>query len=92
LVELESGGFVVDTPGFSSYELIDIPHEELELYYPEFEGYLNTCRFTRCSHISEPSCTVKEAVDKGDISKDRYLRYAQFYNTLKKQEDLKYKK
>lgn len=92
LIELESGGFVADTPGFSSYELCDIPYGELELYYPEFEEYLNACKFSHCSHISEPFCTVKAAVEKGDISKDRYLRYAQFYNALKKQEDFKYKK
>ncbi len=92
LIELESGGFVVDTPGFSSFELTDIPYRELELYYPEFEGYLNTCKFDNCSHISEPFCTVKEAVEKRDIDYERYLRYTQFYNILKKQEDTKYRK
>lgn len=83
LIELESGGFVVDTPGFSSFELKDIKHDELELFYPEFGQYRNKCRFTGCSHISEPECSIKEALNAGLISYERYTRYVQFYNELR---------
>jgi len=83
LVELDSGGFVVDTPGFSSYELTDIRHDKLQYLYPEFSQYLDKCRFTTCSHINEPECSVKDAVEKGAISRERYKRYVQLYSELK---------
>lgn len=92
LLELQDGGYVVDTPGFSSFELTDIEHDTLELYYPEFRQYLNKCRFTGCSHINEPDCCVKEALEKGLIDKDRYNRYIQFYNMLKENKTYKNKR
>jgi ribosome biogenesis GTPase / thiamine phosphate phosphatase len=83
LIELNSGGFIVDTPGFSSFELEGIKLNELQFFLPEFSGFLNKCRFTGCSHISEPGCSVKEAVNSGHISMERYERYIQIYNSLK---------
>lgn len=83
IMELQNGGFVADTPGFSSFELSDIEFNELELYYPEFRKYLNKCKFTSCSHLSEPFCPVKEAVEAGEIDLGRYQRYGQLYSTLK---------
>lgn len=82
LLELKFGGYVADTPGFSSFE-ISIPYSELENYYPEIRRNIGGCRFTSCSHISEPDCPVKEAVDKGEISQERYQRYIQLYTQLK---------
>lgn len=87
LVELESRGYVVDTPGFSSFELSDIKHEELQFYYPEFAEHINGCRFTHCSHISEPDCSVKEALGRRLIDEGRYARYIQFYNILKQNKE-----
>lgn len=83
LVELKEGGFVVDTPGFSSYTLEDIEHQELEDYYPEFRDALGQCRFTGCSHITEPQCAVKDKLEKGWIDAGRYERYTHFYTELK---------
>ncbi|MCX8129013.1 MAG: ribosome small subunit-dependent GTPase A [Clostridia bacterium] len=83
LVELSSGGYIVDTPGFSSFELTEIEHIDLELYYPEFSQFINRCRFTGCSHISEPDCLVKQAVDDNIIDRGRYERYITLYNLLK---------
>lgn len=83
LVELVNGGFVVDTPGFSSFELSDFKHSELQLFYPEFSEHLNKCRFAGCSHISEPDCSIKRALEAGLIDKGRYSRFVQFYNDLK---------
>jgi ribosome biogenesis GTPase len=91
LVQLQDGGYVVDTPGFSSFELTDIEYDELQLFYPEFCSYINSCRFTRCSHISEPGCLVKEALEQGLIDKDRYSRYTVFYNLLKQNKDNQYR-
>jgi ribosome biogenesis GTPase / thiamine phosphate phosphatase len=83
LVEIDTGGYLVDTPGFSSFELSEIEFREIELFYPEFSNYLNKCKYTGCSHISEPGCLVKQALEEGIIDKGRYERYIQLYNTLK---------
>ncbi|RCX16786.1 ribosome biogenesis GTPase [Anaerobacterium chartisolvens] len=83
LIELDTGGYLVDTPGFSSYELSEIKYCDLELYYPEFAQCLGKCRYTGCSHISEPFCAVKQAVEDGLVDEERYKRYIQFYSTLK---------
>ncbi len=83
LLPLEGGGYVADTPGFSSLEIDDIRAEELEGYFPEFGDYIGNCRFRGCSHINEPDCRVKEAVEKGIIGKSRYESYIKFYERLK---------
>ena len=92
LVKLPEGGYVVDTPGFSSYELSEIDHTELQYLYPEFADHIPGCRFTGCSHISELGCGVKKAVDEGLISRGRYRRFAELYSILKQESDMKYKK
>ncbi|HHW32207.1 MAG TPA: ribosome small subunit-dependent GTPase A [Clostridiaceae bacterium] len=82
IVKLEQGGFVVDTPGFSMFEINDIQHKELNLYYPEFNRYPESCKFVGCSHISEPGCCVKAALGKGLIDPGRYERYVDLYKDL----------
>ena len=74
--------FLFDTPGFSSLDVLSLEKEELELLFPEFSPYLGKCRFTGCSHISEPSCGIKEAVQNGKISQNRYESYTAFYKEL----------
>ena len=74
--------FLFDTPGFSSLDVLSLEKEELELLFPEFVPYLGHCRFTGCSHISEPSCGIKDAVEEGRISKKRYESYVAFYKEL----------
>lgn len=83
LIELDCGGYIVDTPGFSSFELEGVKFDELQNFFPEFSDFLDKCRFTGCSHISEPECALKEAVKSGHISMNRYERYIQIYNSLK---------
>ncbi|HEY9059510.1 MAG TPA: ribosome small subunit-dependent GTPase A [Pseudobacteroides sp.] len=92
LFDLPNGGLVVDTPGFSSFELAGVELNDLELHYPEFENHLGRCRFNGCSHINEPDCVVKEAVVNGDIDNERYERFVHFYCMLKKQKDQRYRK
>lgn len=83
LFELHGGGFVLDTPGFSSLEVEGIKAEDLQKYFPEMTDCIDKCRFRGCSHINEPDCAVKEKLDKGKISKHRYESYVQLYNQLK---------
>ena len=80
------GGYVADTPGFSTvdlerYELID--KEELAECFPEFEEYLNTCQFTSCAHVCEKGCTILQAVKDGTINKSRHNSYVEMYNEVK---------
>lgn len=75
--------YILDTPGFSSLELFDLEKEELARYYPEFAAYEKDCRFTGCSHIAEPACGVRKAVENGNISGMRYENYCLLYRELK---------
>ena len=75
--------FIMDTPGFSSLAVFDMEKEELEQFYPEFDEYRDTCRFNGCSHTHEPGCGVKEAIEEGKISKERYENYKLIYDELK---------
>lgn len=87
LLELLCCGYVLDTPGFSSFEIGGIKADELKNYFPEMRPLNYSCRFKGCSHTKEPDCAVKEAVGKGEISKSRYESYKTFYETLKKVKD-----
>lgn len=84
LLELKVGGYVLDTPGFSSLDIDFISKEEIEHLFREFDDYIGQCRFTGCSHISEPDCAVKEAVEENNINEKRYNSYVRLYNEIKK--------
>ena len=84
LLELGEDSFVLDTPGFSSFELPDIEATDLENYYIEFEEYIPYCKFKGCAHVNEPECGVKKALEEGIISSERYKNYVAMYEELKK--------
>ena len=71
----ESPGFIVDTPGLRGFGLVDLKKEEIALYFPEMLKVSENCRFAPCTHTHEPGCAVKEAVEEGIISYDRYSSY-----------------
>ena len=71
----ESNGFIVDTPGLRGFGLVDLKKEEIALYFPEMLRVSENCRFAPCTHTHEPGCAVKEAVEAGEISYDRYSSY-----------------
>ncbi len=91
LLPLDCRGYVVDTPGFSSFSLEGLKHDELAWYYPEFERYQGGCRFHGCSHINEPDCAVKNAVEAKEISPKRYECYKKLYEELKESYDQRYR-
>jgi len=78
---ISDNSFIMDTPGFSSFDLFDIEKDELAGYYEEFEAD-STCRFVPCTHTHEPGCIIKAGVEEGRISKRRYDNYVQIYNEL----------
>ena len=75
MYSLASGGFIVDTPGLRGFGLVDLKKEEIALYFPEMLKASENCRFAPCTHTHEPGCAVKEAVESGEISYDRYSSY-----------------
>ena len=83
LFALEGNGFVLDTPGFSNYELEDVMYDELWRYYPEMSDASDKCRFNGCIHVSEPDCEVKKLVETKEIDENRYKRYVQLVTVLK---------
>ena len=91
LLEMDSGGYVTDTPGFSSLYLPQILKEELAAFFPEMDDYWDKCRFNGCIHNQEPDCAVKAAVASGDINKTRYEHYIGFLEELAAQERRLYK-
>ncbi|MBE6643528.1 MAG: ribosome small subunit-dependent GTPase A [Ruminococcaceae bacterium] len=86
----ELSGYVADTPGFS---LIDFTRfdfykkDDLVFTFREFEDYLGTCKYTKCSHTSEDGCKIIEAVKNGNIPIERHQSYVEIYNTLKNKHD-----
>ncbi|AWB45160.1 ribosome small subunit-dependent GTPase A [Paenibacillus sp. CAA11] len=83
LIELDNGGFVADTPGFSQLDFLELGVEELSPCFREFEDYAAECKFRGCSHQHEPGCQVREAVERGEIASSRYEHYLQFYLEMK---------
>ena len=75
MYRIASGGWIIDTPGLRGFGLVHLEKEEIALYFPEMLRVGRGCRFTPCTHTHEPGCAVKEAVDDGSISAERYNSY-----------------
>lgn len=85
LFQLDNGGFVADTPGFSTFDAVrmeKLTKENLQQYFPEIDRFFAQCRFTDCKHIKEPGCVVREAVEQGAIAKSRYESYCMLYEEV----------
>lgn len=83
LIYIEENSYIMDTPGFSSLYVNDLEKEELKEYFREFVPFEGHCRFHGCSHVHEPGCAVKEAVEEGRIHRIRYEDYLEMYRELK---------
>ena len=68
-------GFVIDTPGIRGFGLVGVEKEEISLYFPEMLRLGGDCRFQPCTHTHEPGCAIKQAVENGEISTERYRSY-----------------
>lgn len=69
------GGHVADTPGIRELGLFEIPATELAWCFPEFRDHLGACAFNDCTHLHEPRCGLRAAVERGDVSEARYDSY-----------------
>ena len=75
LLPLDGGGYVADTPGIRSLGLWDVEPEELDGYFVDIKPYVELCEFGDCTHLREPGCAVREAVEAGRIAPSRYDSY-----------------
>jgi ribosome biogenesis GTPase len=74
-ISAPDGGYVADTPGLRELGLWQIPDDELPWCFPEFVRHLGSCGFNDCSHLHEPRCAIRAAVDAGEIPPERYDSY-----------------
>ena len=79
LIRLESGGYVVDTPGLRQFELWNVDPGEIEAHFIEFRPYIPSCKFPDCSHVHESECAVKDALYRGQIHSGRYESYLKLF-------------
>ena len=72
----DGGGRIFDTPGFTSFEIMEAKEDNLMHYYPDIDRYSANCYYDNCRHLKEPSCAVREALNDGKIHRLRYESYA----------------
>ncbi|MBQ7465358.1 MAG: ribosome small subunit-dependent GTPase A [Oscillospiraceae bacterium] len=90
LFPLGDNTWVIDTPGFSSFDAQEVDWElkcRLPETFPEFAPYLDGCRFVGCQHVKEKGCAVLQAVRDGDIPRQRHESYVRLWNELKDLKD-----
>ncbi|MEA5071206.1 MAG: ribosome small subunit-dependent GTPase A [Petrimonas sp.] len=75
MIELEKGGFVIDTPGIKGFGTIDMTTAEVSHYFPEIFRISSKCKFYNCLHLNEPGCAVIKALENHYISQSRYQSY-----------------
>jgi ribosome biogenesis GTPase / thiamine phosphate phosphatase len=77
---LSFGGFMIDTPGIKEFGLVHFESQEIGERFPEFRALLPACRYNNCTHVHEPGCAVKQALEKGNINAERYHNYLGLLN------------
>jgi ribosome small subunit-dependent GTPase A len=75
MIELDGGGFLIDTPGIKGFGTVDMTTQEVSHYFPEIFRFAQQCRFYNCLHLNEPGCAVLNAVENHFISESRYQSY-----------------
>ena len=90
LYEIGENSYIVDTPGFSTFEITEIESKDLSQYFKEFKTQIENCRYVGCTHIKEDECGIKQAIEQGKITTQRYERFCKIYNEIKEKEDHKW--
>jgi ribosome biogenesis GTPase / thiamine phosphate phosphatase len=80
--DLPGGGRIIDTPGMREFGLVDLTKQEVSHYFPEMRDRLNDCQFNNCLHVDETKCAIKDAVESGAISADRYVSYINILGSI----------
>jgi ribosome biogenesis GTPase len=82
LLHFPQGGDLIDSPGVREFALWHLPPERLTLGFKEFRDYLGGCKFRDCTHADDPGCIIKQAVDEGNISQERYTSYHKILSNM----------
>lgn len=85
LILIDKDTYIMDTPGFSSLSVFNMEKEDLRFFYPEFNDYENTCKYTCCTHTHEPGCSVIADIHAGKLNHTRYDNYLNIFEELKNQ-------
>lgn len=85
IFEGPGGTKIFDTPGFTSFEVLNIEPERLGSCYPEIRKRESDCKFKNCKHMREPGCAIKKAVQRGEMSLERYTSYVENMEKLLKE-------
>ncbi len=91
---LDGGGYIADTPGFSTVEVSRygfVPKNELQYSFREFSEYIDKCKFRDCVHLKESGCAIREALDAGKINPSRYDSYVKMYEEADKLNEWEFK-
>ena len=83
LVRLDSGGYLADTPGLRAITVWDIEPDELDAYFVDIEPHVLNCKFSNCTHTTEPDCGVLRALRDGEIDRRRYRNYLELWEELR---------
>lgn len=75
MYETGNGGYIIDTPGIRGFGTVEFKRGEVSHYFPEIFRASDGCRFNNCTHVHEPGCAVRKAVEEHRISESRYLSY-----------------
>ena len=75
MLQLPSGGYIIDTPGIRGFGTFDIEPEELTSYFKDIFHFSKDCRFNNCTHTHEPGCAVLKALEEHYIAESRYQSY-----------------
>lgn len=89
LYKIAKETYIADTPGFSNFEIYEIPYKELYMYFKEFNNFIYKCEYADCTHIKENICGIKLEVGK-KISESRYNNFKKIYEELKDREEHKW--
>lgn len=84
---LAGGGHVVDSPGIRGFGLFDVSAAELALLMPDLRPHTTACRYPDCTHDHEPDCGVRAAVERGDVSAERYDSYRRMLDGILGRDD-----
>lgn len=86
LILLNSGAMIIDTPGMRELGLWSAD-TGLEEAFADVEVYLGQCKFSDCTHQNEPGCAVRAALNRGDLSRDRWQQYLRLKEEVTYNED-----
>lgn len=86
LLLLKNGAMIIDTPGMRELGMWDVT-DGLSGAFADVEPYLGKCRFRDCRHQTEPGCAIKEAIERGELSRERWASYVRLKTEAKYSDD-----